>query len=199
MKIEKFEGYDVPEMTKKQLRYLDEHGMYPNGRGLACGITPIRCSGIDCPNCILYQPVEVFKRYLKKRGMATAEALPEIKPGMLVRFREDRRQLGCEWVLLQKVGDKYASGYCICPTKGETLEVCGLIGALMSSDFIECYQKLDETPMLVRDILQIMRGSEPGNVIKVYSKEEAAVEMTVEDVEKLVGKKVKIVGGTNEE
>lgn len=153
------------------------------------------CEGVMCWDCVFSsRNPEARLEYLKMKGIVKMEnndTMPEIKGGMLVRN-------GSDWVLTANSSE----GYVISSTSDGTPTL--FIGTRINDyDAISevYYNNTDvdgDNALCVADIRAIMSGSVDFNDsrndnISVWKRPEPVKEMTMEDLEKHFGCKVKIV------
>lgn len=214
MEQTRYAGFDVPAMTPEGLKKVV--GRFNKGKTNLCSDTfpAVNCDRIHCSTCILHGEVycggdnearaKAFADYARAKGFETtrsgdtaSQGMPEIETGMVVRLTDGR--------------------FYLCVVKNENETVLhelrkGDRGVGFVANMHRCFQgRVDILHSLITDVYYdgcsrpwlppslIVRIVESGGT-KVacahwHRPEEPVVkEMTVDEIEKALGYKVKVVG-----
>lgn len=150
------------------------------------------CSSIACSNCICHQGHrDLLKEYLNKaeKESSTEEQIKAVlKPGMVLRTRAGSFFL---WV-----GGPNEEAYRLEHVNGcVALESCdSLLGWYDDVDAVYAYHNRITPAVAVCSLVALMQGTYDSYTCRVWERPELMKEMTVDEISKALGYKVKVVG-----
>jgi hypothetical protein len=190
--FEEFEGLKIPDGKEfsGEVSYKEDCALgctkssdYEEAGCVGSGITKI-----DCQDCLYYKENEkILKKYLLQRSTES-----NIKPSMVVRCENGR------YVLVFTVDEDCIHGWYVhANTSAIGRKMCELGEYVrVPKEYIKTVYNL-KSPRTMPDGMDIYMLAEGNEVQSTFWEEvdPPVLELTVEDVEKKFGRKVKIVGG----
>lgn len=208
----RYAGFDVPEMTHKGLKNLVDN--FNAGEQDICeGTAPeVDCGRVSCSDCILnHRSVDrearakAFANYARAKGFkitrnggTASQSMPETKPGMLVRSNE-----GFFYLCAFRSGKETVFYQLVASERGITLVDHRAIPPDQDNAFAWVediyYDERFGTDRLwlPASFIRTIVRSEGKSVPCAHwhrPKEPVVKEMTVDEIEKALGYKVKVVG-----
>lgn len=196
----RFKGYIIPpDVDTKKGREIARQGY--RGERHRCFLTPefpLKCEGVSCYECIacinIGDPVrkhEVFEEY--DRRYPAEDSMPELKPGMIIKTVHGDFFL---WV-----GGGHKQRYKLSLRTAEREFSTVALDSTATDSFFPAEVAAvfaDPTPgapaVHPSAIIALLNGRDPGLACCVWKRPEPVKEMTVDEISKALGCKVKVVG-----
>lgn len=192
-----FKGFTIPpQVDTPQGREMVRRGHQGDGAGcfIACVKKVGECFGRErcCAGCIAcsnrgdaHRKREVFEQYDREFPAEGGSGMPELKPGMIVHTSKD-----CYYLVV--VGRKEDVVAYRCILSFGSLFIADAVSFQADDPDIDAvYDEGDLHWFMPAVIVDILRGSERH---RIWKRPDPVKEMTVDEISKALGYKVKVVG-----